>query len=408
MEELMRFLICVSLFVFASSVSHATPAEKDWTMLVYLNGDNSLDDFGPKNINQMEKVGSSDKVNVVVQWASLERGTAQRLLIKQDNDLTTVTSPVVQDMGKVDMGDYKSLVDFVKWGVANYPAKHYFIDVWDHGGGWHLSNQAKSKTSEIFTRVKSRPMDISWDDGSGNFITIPQLGLALKEAAKIIGHKVDVYASDACLMAMPEVSTEMSDSVSIFAGSEETEPGAGWPYDSFLTAWNRAQDSSPANVAKLLADLYVKSYEDGENGSQEVTFSVFDLSKTESLNRSILNLGASLGSLSADSKALVVKAIGGTQTFLYSDFGDLGDFIKNLESAKIPEIKSDTVNSVKLAMGAFLLANHATQGSYAKATGVSIWLPGSADALNSYWDKYTTLQFQQTTHWGDALKAVYK
>lgn len=409
----MRFLICVLLSAFSMSVflnSHALAAapEKDWTLLVYLNGNNSLDSFGPANINQMETVGSTDKVNVVVQWASLARGTTQRLLIKQDNDLNNVTSPVVQDMGKVDMGDYKTLIEFVKWGAANYPAKHYFVDVWDHGGGWHLSSQVKTKATDFFARIKNKPMDISWDDGSGNFFTIPQLGLALKEAAKIIGHKVDVYASDACLMAMPEVSTEMADSVSIFAGSEETEPGAGWPYDAFLKAWNETQDSSAANVAKLLADLYVKSYEGGESGTSEVTFSVFDLSKTENLNRSIIALGASLSSLPTASKTTVATTIGNTQTFLYNDFGDLGDFIKNLEAAKIPEVKSDTLNSVKSAIGDFVLASHSTPGSYARATGISVWLPSSMDTLNTYWAKYSDLQFQQTTHWGDALKSLYK
>jgi hypothetical protein len=408
-EPFMRFLVCIALSIFSASLALATtPVEKEWTMLVYLNGDNSLDTFGPQNLNQMEKVGTTDKINVVVQWGSLARGTTQRLLVKQDNDVNTVTSPVVQDMGKVDMGDYKSLIDFVKWGAQNYPAKHYFIDVWDHGGGWHLSSQHKTKTSEVFTRVRTQPMDISWDDGSGNFFTIHQLGLALKESAKIIGHKVDVYASDACLMAMPEISTEMADSVSVFAGSEETEPGAGWPYDTFLKAWNEASDSSGANVAKLLADLYVKSYEGGENGNQEVTFSAFDLSKTVNFNRAILNLGTSLSSLSATSKAAAASAISNTQNFLYADFGDLGDFIKNLEAAKLPEVKADTLSAVKSAMGEFLLASYSTPGSYSKATGVSIWLPASQDTLNSYWDKYSALQFQQTTHWGDALKALYK
>jgi hypothetical protein len=392
-------LFCL-LISFSLSLYAAPKEQKEWTLLVYLNGNNSLDEFGPKNINEMEKVGSTDKVNVVVQWASLSAGDTKRLLIKQDNDINTVTSPVVQDLGKVDMGDYNSLIDFVKWGVQNYPAKHYFIDVWDHGGGWHLSTHSRSQKV-------LKPMDISWDDNSSHFFTIPQLGLALKEAAKIIGHKVDIYASDACLMAMPEVSTEMADSVQVYGGSEETEPADGWPYDEFLKAWNQASDMSADNVAKLLSDLYVKAYQGGEFTTSEVTFSTFDLSKTEDFNRAIINLGASLGALTGDAKAKAVAAISKTQTFTYGDFGDLGDFLNNLVSAKIEGVKSNTLDLMKEALTSFVTSHHESPG-FAKATGVSIWLPDSNDTINTYWDKYTAMQFQQTTHWGDALKSIYK
>ena len=105
---------------------------------MYLNGNNSLDSFGPMNLNQMETVGSTAQLNMVVQWASMQNGTTKRLLVNKDNDKNKVTSKIIQDMGPVDMGDYKNLVEFVKWGAANFPAKHYFISVWNHGNGWEL------------------------------------------------------------------------------------------------------------------------------------------------------------------------------------------------------------------------------------------------------------------------------
>ncbi len=388
-------VIALSVFSLSSSSIAAPQEEKEWTLLVYLNGNNSLDDFGPTNIVQMQKIGSTDKVNVVVQWASLKAGTTKRLLVKQDTTSTAVTSPTIQDMGKVDMGDYNSLIDFVHWGVQNFPAKHYFIDVWDHGGGLHLDSTSK-------------PLDISWDDSTGHFFTIPQLGLALKDAAKTIGHKVDLYGSDACLMAMPEISNEMADSVSVFAGSEETEPGAGWPYTELLKGWNDLEESSALNVSKLLTDSYVDSYRGGSNGTEEVTFSTFDLSKTSAINKAMTDLGQNISGLSDASKAKVVTAITGTQTFIYNDFGDLGDFIKNLKSANIDGVKADVVSEVEQALSQFITANRSTPGSYARATGASIWLPSTKDTLDTYWSKYEPLQFQQTTHWGDALKSLFK
>src|SRR4051794_5303634 len=74
---------------------------KEWTFLIFLNGNNNLDPFGKMNIKQMEKIGSTDQVNIVVQWASAARkSTAQRLYINKDpSGLSDVVSPVIQEMG---------------------------------------------------------------------------------------------------------------------------------------------------------------------------------------------------------------------------------------------------------------------------------------------------------------------
>jgi len=77
-------------------------------------------------------------------------------------------------------------------------------------------------------------------------ITTKQLGQALKESAAIIGHPVDVYGSDACLMAMAEVAHEMADSVNVYVGSQEVEPGAGWPYGDFLKLWTAKPTATAA------------------------------------------------------------------------------------------------------------------------------------------------------------------
>jgi hypothetical protein len=158
-------LLIAGLVSFGSH-AEAASAKKDWTMLVYLNGNNSLDDFGAFNINQMEKVGSTEHLNVVVQWASLQGKTTKRLLVQKDSDTNSVTSPTVQEMGVVDMGDKASLLDFIKWGATNYPADHYMVVVWDHGAGWHL----KMNTS-LQTRSGIHINDISYDDNTGHKIS---------------------------------------------------------------------------------------------------------------------------------------------------------------------------------------------------------------------------------------------
>lgn len=401
-----------SLVVAASHADNAAESTgpKEWTLLVYLNGHNNLDSFGALNINQMEQVGSSKDLNIVVQWASEADATStKRLLVKKDNDPNTVTSPVVQDIGKVDMGDYKTLVDFVKWGVANYPAQHYLIDVWDHGSGWHaiqLRNTLLSQPNQpLFAGFGGgfSPLDISWDDDSGNHITTQQLGQAMTESAKIIGHKVDVYASDACLMAMAEVANEMADSVQIYAGSEEVEPGAGWPYDTVLKRWAAKPTATAAEVGGFLADEYVKSYMGGENGNSDATYSVFDMSKLSGLTTAVSALSAKFQKLDAGDRKAIVTAATQATAFDYADYIDLGDFLAQVESTRA--IDSTLIAAVRGATNDFVIANHDTT-KFAKAKGVSIWLPTSQDTFNSFSEAYKTMQFDHATHWSDALKYI--
>jgi hypothetical protein len=386
----------VSASAFADDTAPAQQGTKEWTFLVYLNGHNNLDSYGATNIKQMEKVGSTKDVNIVVQWASAASSSTKRVYVTKSTNPATVTSPTVQDMGKVDMGDWRNIVEFVKWANVNYPAKHYFLNVWDHGSGWHAL-QIQARGGEV------NPTDISWDDDSGNSITTQQLGMALAESAKVIGHKIDVYGSDACLMAMAEVANELSDNVAVYAGSEEVEPAAGWPYDQLLQAWTAKPTMSGLEVAKTLTTEYVKSYSGGQNGTMDVTFSAFDLSKMAQFNTAISALGSKLMKLDAPARKKVVQAAMGTQNFTYDDYGDLGDFLSHVEQSRI--VDTGAINGARSAMGDFVIANQTTD-RYAKAKGVAIWLPSNMDTFKNYVDKYRALQFNNGTKWADALQFI--
>lgn len=57
---------------------------KNWTILVYLSGDNNLAENGVDNINEMAKVGSNDDINIVAQFNragkwGLEGSTSQKM-----------------------------------------------------------------------------------------------------------------------------------------------------------------------------------------------------------------------------------------------------------------------------------------------------------------------------------------
>lgn len=403
--SLTRFTLSLSIFCslaigavgFTKTAAASTP-EREWTFLIFLNGNNNLDSFGSMNLNQIEKVGSNDKVNVVVQWASLKNKKVQRLFMQKDNNPRKVTSPVVQDLGKADMGDWRSLVDFVQWGMTNYPAKHYFLDVWDHGSGWH-SISAKAKSAGF------HPSDISWDDTTGNFISTKQLGQAMKEISSFLGRKFDVYGSDACLMAMAEVASEMKDSVAYFVGSQELEPGEGWPYDDFLKALNsKTSEVSPAEFSTILTEEYKKAYQGGQYGKKEITLSAFDLSKTDALHQAVAALGQRLAAIDPSVRKDVITAARATQYFFYEDYGDMIDFLDQMEKKNI-DLGQRVGNDIRTAVNSYVIANAVTK-DYQRAHGVAFWIPSNMSTYRSYIDRYSDLEFQTQTNWADALRSV--
>ncbi|MDZ4676855.1 MAG: clostripain-related cysteine peptidase [Oligoflexia bacterium] len=401
--------LALAMFIFTLS-SMSLAAEKEWTMLTFMNGHNNLDSYGAKDLNEMETVGSTDKINVVVQWASLGSTQTKRVYVHQDNQPGIVTSPIVESLPRVDMGDYKNLIEFVRWGVMNYPAKKYFINVWNHGSGWHVNANPlfqlfKGLGLTGFEAASFSPSDISWDDLTGNFISTTQLGLAINESAKIIGHKVDIYGSDACLMAMPEVSTEMADSVHMYVGSEDTEPGPGWEYGSFLKTWSALPDMSPFYVSKALTDTYVASYTNGPQGNLAVTFSALDLTKTPALLLAMKGLSAGLIALPNAAKLKVKTVIGLTQAFYFSDSGDGLDFVKHLEQANIESMRPGILSSARNALTGFIAYNKGSP-SFSKATGAAMWIPKKISTFDLYWARYQKLKFQQETQWGNAMQSV--
>ncbi len=383
------FLTCSSYSVFAQE-----GAEKEWTFLLFLNGHNSLSSFSDSNIIDMEKSGSTDQVNYVVQWGKMGEVNTKRLLVQKSVDSSKVTSPTVMDLKDNDMGDYHSLVDFVRWGVEKYPARHYFIAVWDHGSGWKTYGAKNG----------FHATDISLDDNTGHKITTEELGLALAESKKIIGHNIDIYGSDACLMQMIEVATEMKDSINYFVGSQELEPGEGWPYSPFFAKWGALPTQTPAEIAVLLSKEYFAAYNGGVYGSgRNVTFSALDMSKLDAVISSSMQLSQHLKSLGSDALKSIKNEVTTVQGFYYSDYIDYGDFLKKVES--LPVQKDHRVIARAQADLYSLVLSTNNSPLYSRATGLSIWIPTTE---TSDMARYSGLQFSKLSGWDTFLQLLFK
>jgi len=366
--------------------TQAKPEPKEWTFMVFLNGHNNLDEFGAMNIKQMENVGSNDRVNIVVQWASLGKPT-RRMLI-QRSESGEVTSPVIESLPAVDMGDAAQLSEFIRWTVERFPAQRYLVDIWDHGAGWHLAPKRSIS-----------PLDISWDDQTGHHITTEQIGEVMRQAKALIGRPIDILGFDACLMAMGEVVAEVADSVRYVAGSEETEPGAGWPYDKTLRQWLSAPPDDGATLIKALTEQYVAAYRSG------VTFSALDVQKFPAFVAAAKSLAQEISQLDAKGLAAVQAAAQDTQRYAYSDYGDFLDFVLRLVNAPVQVISAPVLDAAVTAFRAMVLASGASDDR-SGSNGMSVWLPMESDLWQNYGERYLALVWHRLTQWGDAVRRL--
>ncbi len=391
MQKQIALLLALVVSCAFSTSAHADSGKKAWTMLVFINGNNNLDSYGEMNLKQMQQVGSTDQLNIVAQWASLKASDTKRVYIEKDPGAKTVTSPVVETLPIVDMGDKNVLMDFIRWGVDHYPAEHYFIAVWNHGTGWHLRSLDNGfKTT-----------DISYDDRSGNHITTEQLAEVMHEAASYIGHKVDVYASDACLMAMVEVAQEMEGAVETFVGSEEVEPGEGWPYDLFLKRWAANPLANSKEVGSYLVDAYHEFY--AGQGTEGATLSALDMNEIPALTQSLATLKDSL--IARTDFASIKKAGEASTRYESNDYVDLNNVLDNMAAGLTKSDAAATpIESVKKQIAKTVISAKTTG---MKAAGVAIWWPTSKWEYSAYSTRYHGLKFDQVARWSDFLQKLY-
>lgn len=370
----------------------APAAEREWLVLVFINGVNDLGILGFANsdINEMEAVGSTDRMAVVVEYGILgvdgsaarelqfQRGSST-IFVTRDADPGTITSPVVYASNDADMGSEANLVRFVKRALRNgYRAKKTALVLWNHGAG---------------------RLGISFDDVSKNHMEVDALGRALGEINKALGRKLDVFATDACLMQMASVAYEFRDRAEIIVGSEEVIPGNGYPYTPILArlAANPGMDAEA--LGRVIVDAYGASY------PEDATLSALRAAALPDF-RAALDawVTAVRGDRAAFAAATNAALVGSVSRFTYKDSKDLLDYIARVEAAlpASPGVKSAGAALKNQVRGALLLRNAVkppVNTPYTAAGGLAIYIPDFRYASANY----ERLAFTADSLWDDFL-----
>lgn len=396
MKNLLVFVVLVAFVAALPCYAADETKAKEWTIMVFLNGDNNLEGAGIDDVNEMEAVGSTDKINIICQFdrrngydSSNGNWTDTKIFkIEKDNDRRTINSPVVKECGEVNMGDAAELVKFVKFCKANYPAKKYFLSIWNHGAAWYFND-------EFSDVVKG----ISYDDSSSHaYMDTFELGKACAQIKTVLGKKLDIMDFDACLMAMPCIGFQMRPYVDFMVASEETEPGDGKPYDDYLAPLKKNPTMSPKNFAINVVKKYADSYSGGSQGNGSTTQSATDLNKLTTLSSAVKafskDLIANMGNI-----AEIKSAFRATLSYAMSDCKDLGHFAKLIKNKGIC---TDTADQVLKALKEVVVLSKTSGYSVNDSTGLAIWMP----VAYKYKQTYKNLDWK-VSEWHKFLEAYY-
>ncbi|MFA7059549.1 MAG: clostripain-related cysteine peptidase [Pedobacter sp.] len=415
--------------------------KKNWTIMVYLAGDNNLDDAGVVDLSEMKTVGTTDQIAVLAQF---DRAGAKQATIRYClKNGTPLANDVVLSLGETNTGDPKALEDFVTWGITNYPADHYLVVLWNHGAGWDDANlyqgdvfsgatpPVSRKNQPIATRgavagakpiafgqaraaisrtrralfsstveaaVKQRA--IAFDDQAQDFLDNIELKKVLANIKKKLKRKIDIIGMDACLMSMAEVAYQIRDTADFSVGSEESEPGDGWPYDRILKALAAKPDMAPEELSKTIVSQYIASYKSTEN----VTQSAMRLAELKPLTVALDGLAKALKKILtvAASRAALINARAQVQEYSrpYDDYCDLLDLCDLIDKGVNNAAVKTACAAVKQAAAAAIVASGCKGAAMANSHGVSIYFPKRKIS-----PLYKTLDFTKQSKWDEFLVA---
>jgi hypothetical protein len=391
-------------------------APKTWNFLVYLDGDNDLEHYAIMDLNEMEQVGSTKDVNILVLIDRIEGEdtsngdwTGTRLYyINQDTNASTIGSTLLADLGERDMSYPDTLRDFIIYCQEHFPAGRTCLTLWNHGGGVYPKAVAMSRPvigeTPQTRRATGGGRGICWDETTGltawDCLTTDEVASAFSAARAETGQKIDIINMDACLTQMLEVAYEWRNETDFIVGSEEEVSQYGNDYATILNHLTGYPSVSADAFARILVDDYYAYY---YASGYDTTYSRIDLgSPFNALINSFADFAHALN-VSSDIPATYLAWWYTTIFFGYWENIDLYDFADDLTVLSDDAAVVSAGNSLKTAISNAAYCRNT--GIYdGAAYGVAVLLPS-----NNEWpwysgsNQYVTLALSTDTEWDEFI-----
>ncbi len=368
----------------AVEATSAADTSGDWTVLVYMDADNNLEEAALDDLVEMTEAEGTDFVVLVDRSPGYTDADVfglgdfedARVLHIADGEVEVVAEP-----GELNMGDAEVLESFIAEGVKAYPNDHYALTLWNHGGGWR---------------------GIAWDDSSDHdHLEISDVAEAVEAGlADTDVEQLDLIGFDACLMATYEVADLLSPVATYMLASEDLEPGFGWDWSTISTEGGATTKELGAAVIEGFTAFAAEA---GENAT---TLSLIDLRALDALDDAVAELAAAMSKDAAEAVGRIGysrnEALGFArdpnpeQDYFLVDIGDLAKALEDVPGME------DAASAVREAVGNVVALTENGPAAVA-ATGITAHFPPTAELAS---DEYRALG--ATSGWVEFLEAYYE
>ena len=376
------FMLLLSLTGNAASAAPPAPQAK-WTVMVYISGDNNLEDYVVKDIElELAPTGSSANVQVIAladrgPGYDTSRGDWQTTkLYHVTQGMIADSASAAADWGERNLGDPQTLIDFVTWTKANYPADHYVLYFWGHGWNWH-------------------PDYVMLDDTSADTLDYEEV----KAAIPSLGF-IDVVGYDGCNMASIEIFDLWHGHATAVTSSQEYVGWEGIQYDLVLAQLT----SNPNMTADQVAIATSQS------ASADKTWSAVAVDgRFTTLMTAVNDWSVALNNGLAVNRKKYDRAFGATRSFWQApmdrDLYDMAYEIKrNVTDTNIKNKSQAVMNAVNAVV---LHERHVN--AYADVHGITVYHISRASEKDSNYTYYrSTVDLALQTAWDEFLDAYAK
>lgn len=386
--------------------------KRQWTVMLYMAGDNNLSEECVYNLTEAKGALTEDddlRLAVLAQFdpAGIRAQTKRFRLSSPKKALKDDATGWTASEGNT--GEPRNLLDFVRWGVSEYPAEHYMVVLAGHGSG----------TDDDF---------LLRDDNPADALAIVELRWVFEQLTND-GQTIDILGMDTCLMNMAEVCFELlRTNVTYMVGSEGYAPNTGWPYKAILekliTRIKEDEDKrdpkrledQPLDLARLITVEHREFYKNYISGGISVDQSVLEVKQIDEVKKRVFSLVPALiadlpamADLNENEKKEAIKkrnalllAHWDTQSYNGELFVDLCDFCDRLVARyKEFEVDSNVINrcaDVKKAVEGMVKQTNIAGAAFQFSHGLSLYFPWATVSPN-----YRNLAFPKETGWLDYL-----
>ncbi len=374
----------VLLCAFPMDGAHAAPtAQARWTIMVYMSGDNNLEDYIVKDIEEELGLAGSDANIKIVALADRGPGYDTSRGDWQSTKLYYVTQGIVADSasavadwGERNFGDPQTLIDFVSWTKANHPSDRYALYFWGHGWNWHPGWVMEDDTN------------VDTLDYHELKAAIPQLGF------------IDVVGYDGCNMATIEIYKLWQGKATAVAASEEYVNWKGIEYDAVIAQLRNNPFMSADQVAVASAQSAIIQ------GGERTWSAVAVDGRLSGLLTATDQFALSLTNGLAANRKKYDRAFGATRSMWQAPMDkDLYDLANEINLAVSDAgIKANAQAVMNAVNSVVLWEGHSN--AYSDVHGMTIYHISKASQKDSNYAYYrSTLDFALTTRWDEFLNA---